>query len=336
MWNDILGHEQNKEFLAKLLQPGKRPHAVLFLGPEGIGKKTLALHFAKTNLCLSESAPCGVCESCRLFNLEEHSFAHPDFILVEQEAPGKDLKIEQIKDISKQAAFAPILSKNKICIIDAADKMTVEAANSLLKLLEEPPDNWFFILVASRAETLLATILSRVVQLRFEQLPISVAQEALERRGVQDAPLLARLASGSLGLALNLAQQNVLDYRNQAITTLLELPLKAPLQYLAKQSWLESYDKQSGLLFTELVIFLLRDALFWKNSLQEQIYNCDRKESVASLASSRSEDQLIKAAKTTQEAYQAIDSNSSVKLVLEMLILKIDNLWKEEKKCQKL
>ena len=110
MWDDILGHEQNKEFLARLLQPGNRPHALLFYGPEGIGKKQLALRFAKTFLCQKpDEHPCGRCESCRLINLAEHSFAHPDFILVEQEAPGKDLKIEQIKEMSGQAAFAPAL-----------------------------------------------------------------------------------------------------------------------------------------------------------------------------------------------------------------------------------
>ena len=141
MWDDILGHEQNKEFLARLLQPGNRPHALLFYGPEGIGKKQLALRFAKTFLCQKpDEHPCGRCESCRLINLAEHSFAHPDFILVEQEAPGKDLKIEQIKEMSRQAAFAPALSSHKVCVIDAADRMTVEAANSLLKLLEEPLD----------------------------------------------------------------------------------------------------------------------------------------------------------------------------------------------------
>ena len=192
MWDDILGHEQNKEFLARLLQPGNRPHALLFYGPEGIGKKQLALRFAKTFLCQKpDEHPCGRCESCRLINLAEHSFAHPDFILVEQEAPGKDLKIEQIKEMSRQTAFAPALSSHKVCVIDAADRMTVEAANSLLKLLEEPPPNWMFILVASRLERLLPTILSRVIQLRFDQIPLALTQEALNRLGLERPELLA-------------------------------------------------------------------------------------------------------------------------------------------------
>lgn len=125
-------------------------------------------------------------------------------MLVEQEAPGKDLKIEQIKDMSKQAAFAPALSACKVCVIDAADRMTVEAANSLLKLLEEPPPNWMFIMIASRLERLLPTILSRVIQLRFDQIPLALTQDALTKRGLEQAELLARLAGGSLGAAINM------------------------------------------------------------------------------------------------------------------------------------
>ena len=299
MWDDILGHEQNKEFLARLLQPGNRPHALLFYGPEGIGKKQLALRFAKTFLCQKpDEHPCGRCESCRLINLVEHSFAHPDFILVEQEAPGKDLKIEQIKEMSRQAAFAPALSSHKVCVIDAADRMTVEAANSLLKLLEEPPPNWMFILVASR----------------------------LER-----PELLARLAGGSLGAAVNLAAADAVSYRDQALEFLEALPLAQPMRYVASQPWLESYDKHGGLLFTEMLLFLARDVLLWQNGLEEQIYNCDCTDRLRRLAASWPASHLKQAADIAQQAYQAIESNAGAKLVLETVVLKTDILRKEER-----
>ena len=291
MWDDILGHEQNKEFLARLLQPGNRPHALLFYGPEGIGKKQLALRFAKTFLCQKpDEHPCGRCESCRLINLAEHSFAHPDFILVEQEAPGKDLKIEQIKEMSRQAAFAPALSSHKVCVIDAADRMTVEAANSLLKLLEEPPPNW------------------------------------LER-----PELLARLAGGSLGAAVNLAAADAVSYRDQALEFLEALPLAQPMRYVASQPWLESYDKQGGLLFTEMLLFLARDVLLWQNGLEEQIYNCDCTDRLRRLTASWPASHLKQAADIAQQAYQAIESNAGAKLVLETVVLKTDILRKEER-----
>ena len=86
MWDDILGHEQNKEFLARLLQPGNRPHALLFYGPEGIGKKQLALRFAKTFLCQKpDEHPCGRCVSCRLINLAAVSYTHLTLPTTERE-----------------------------------------------------------------------------------------------------------------------------------------------------------------------------------------------------------------------------------------------------------
>lgn len=106
--------------------------------------------------------------------------------------------------------------------------MTVEAANSLLKLLEEPPPNWMFILVASRLERLLPTILSRVIQLRFDQIPLALTQEALNRLGLERPELLARLAGGSLGAAVNLAAADAVSYRDQALEFLEALPLAQP------------------------------------------------------------------------------------------------------------
>ena len=101
----------------KLLKPGSRPHALLFYGMGGIGKKMLALHFAKTFLCKSASKkPCGICESCRLMDIENNSFAHPDFYLLTAEEAGKDIKIEQVKEMAKQAAFAPVLSNIKYAL----------------------------------------------------------------------------------------------------------------------------------------------------------------------------------------------------------------------------
>ena len=201
MWDEVLGHQQNKEFLQKLLLPGSRPHALLFYGMGGIGKKMLALHFARTFLCTGQGAlPCGLCESCRLFDIANDSFAHPDFYLLTAEEAGKDIKIEQVKEMAKQAAFAPVLSAHKVCIIDDAGQMTAEAANSLLKLLEEPPPGWLFILITQQAERLLPTVLSRVVRLRFEAPDLNDVQRILQAHGVIDnAKVLAALAVARKG-----------------------------------------------------------------------------------------------------------------------------------------
>ena len=99
----ILGHQQKREFLNRLRQGLQSPHALLFYGNEGIGKKLVALDFAKALLCLKQdNAPCQKCESCRLLNLTEGSFAHPDFYYVEKEQGTRDIKLEQAQEMSKQ------------------------------------------------------------------------------------------------------------------------------------------------------------------------------------------------------------------------------------------
>jgi DNA polymerase-3 subunit delta' len=188
-----------------------------------------------------------------------------------------------------------------------------------------------FILVASRLERLLPTILSRVIQLRFDQIPLALTQEALNRLGLERPELLARLAGGSLGAAVNLAAADAVSYRDQALEFLEALPLAQPMRYVASQPWLESYDKQGGLLFTEMLLFLARDVLLWQNGLEEQIYNCDCTDRLRRLAASWPASHLKQAADIAQQAYQAIESNAGAKLVLETVVLKTDILRKEER-----
>ncbi len=184
-------------------------------------------------------------------------------------------------------------------------------------------------MIASHLERLLPTILSRVIQLRFEQIPLALTQKELQRRGLEQPELLARLAAGSLGAALNLAAADAVSYRNQALEFLEALPLTQPMRYVATQPWLASYDKQGSLLFTEMLLFLTRDALFWQNGLEEQIYNCDSKDRLRRLAATWTASQLKQSADIAQQAYQAIESYVGAKIVLETVVLKMDILRKE-------
>ena len=116
--------------------------------------------------------------------MKNNSFAHPDFYLLTAEEAGKDIKIEQVKEMAKQGGIcAGAFPEHKVCIIDDAGQMTAEAANSLLKLLEEPPPGWLFILITQQAERLLPTVLSRVVRLRFDAPDNSAVQQILKTKG---------------------------------------------------------------------------------------------------------------------------------------------------------
>ena len=331
MWDEVLGHQQNKEFLQKLLQPSSRPHALLFYGMGGIGKKMLALHFAKTFLCTGQGAcPCGLCESCRLMDIANNSFAHPDFYLLTAEEAGKDIKIEQVKEMAKQAAFAPVLSGHKVCIIDDAGQMTAEAANSLLKLLEEPPPGWLFILITQQAERLLPTVLSRVIRLRFEAPGQEAVQQILAANGVtQNAKVLANIAGGSPGRALSYKEAGIFDLRREALTLLQDLPLKSPFGYIAAQGWGEKYDRAAALLLTEQLVYLLRDVLLVQSGAAGMVYNTDITVALDALAQSMPLHTARQSVNAAQEAWQNINKNVSAKNVLEALVLKLDLLRKE-------
>lgn len=331
MWDEVLGHQQNKEFLQKLLKPGSRPHALLFYGMGGIGKKMLALHFAKTFLCKSSAErPCGLCESCRLMDIENNSFAHPDFYLLTAEEAGKDIKIEQVKEMAKQAAFAPVLSEHKVCIIDDAGQMTAEAANSLLKLLEEPPPGWLFILITQQAERLLPTVLSRVVRLRFDAPDSSAVQQILKAKGItQNTQVLAALAGGSPGRALSYNQADIFAIRREALDLLKKLPLQNPFGYIAALGWGEKYDRAAALLLTEQFIYLLRDVLLLQSGAGGQVYNTDIMAGLDGIAADWPLHTARQGVNAAQEAWQNINKNVSAKNVLEALVLKLDLLRKE-------
>ncbi len=331
MWDEVLGHQQNKEFLQKLLKPGSRPHALLFYGMGGIGKKMLAMHFAKTFLCKSAGKkPCGICESCRLMDIENNSFAHPDFYLLTAEEAGKDIKIEQVKEMAKQAAFAPVLSEHKVCIIDDAGQMTAEAANSLLKLLEEPPPGWLFILITQQAERLLPTVLSRVVRLRFDAPDSSAVQQILKAKGItQNTQVLAALAGGSPGRALSYNQADIFSIRCEALDLLKKLPLQNPFGYIAALGWGEKYDRAAALLLTEQFIYLLRDVLLLQSGAGGQVYNTDIMAGLDGIAADWPLHTARQGVNAAQEAWQNINKNVSAKNVLEALVLKLDLLRKE-------
>lgn len=143
MWEHIIGHTEQKKFLQNYLQAKERPHALLFSGAAGLGKRTLALEFAKALLCFQHNGTDG-CEACRLMNLQDGNLSHPDFVLVQHEWDDKKdrlrdtIIIDQIRELTAKTALAPVMSPTRVCIVEDADTMVPAAANAFLKLLEEP------------------------------------------------------------------------------------------------------------------------------------------------------------------------------------------------------
>ena len=336
MWDNILGHAKQKEFLQRYLKAQERPHALLFVGAEGLGKKQLALAFAKALLCSSHT---GIdhCEACRLMNLEDGNLSHPDFLVVQREQDEKtgrykDISKEQIGDLISKTAFAPVMSDTKVCIIEDADRMSLVAANSFLKLLEEPPAGWVMVLLATDENKLLSTIMSRVVCLRFQPVPVEQVARLLESRGVEpsQAAVLSRISEGSVGAALNLAEQNILELRQQGVAFLEALPLRMPLNYLAGRAWQQKgFERPEAILLVRMLQLLVRDLIMCKLGLDNKIYNCDLQGELLELAKNWQLSALKAALQHIQEAYAALENSVGVRPVLEAMALKIDLAYKE-------
>ena len=164
MFDKILGNDKIKSQLKQAVDLRKTSHSYLFLGTSGIGKKMIAKEFAKMILCESEEKYCNHCKSC----IEFDSNNNPDFSLIEPD--GTSIKIEQIRQVQKKIIEAPIISKNKVYIIDDANLMTTEAQNCLLKTLEEPPEFVTIILIGSKESSFLSTIKSRCTIIKFQEI----------------------------------------------------------------------------------------------------------------------------------------------------------------------
>jgi len=200
LFEKILGNERNKEILEKAIKLNKTSHSYLFWGTEGIGKKLIAKEVAKRILCLEKNMQDCKCKSC----IEFDSDNNPDFQLIE--ATDGKIKIDQIREMQRKIAEKPIISSQKVYLIDDADTMTVEAQNCLLKTLEEPPEYITIILICSNEDTMLSTIKSRCTRMHFEPIEKEKVKQFIHANypDIEMSDKIIELAQGSIGKAIRL------------------------------------------------------------------------------------------------------------------------------------
>ena len=221
-WQKLFGHASTVEHLKKNIADQKFPHAVIFSGAEGIGKRLAAEICAAALLCDNQhdGEPCGVCENCRL--VAAHT--PPDFYIVEAEATktARNIKIGQIREMQTEASLRPINSARRVVIIDGAELMNNAAANCLLKTIEEPPSQTIFILLTANRSNLLMTIRSRCMTINFDKLSVQQIRDALIAQDLDEteAARLSVIADGSFGRALRLKDSGGAQLREEALDTI--------------------------------------------------------------------------------------------------------------------
>jgi DNA polymerase-3 subunit delta' len=319
----VYGHDWAQQLLRRTLQQGATRHAYLFLGPEHIGKTTLARAFAQAMTCenpVSETGlgACGHCRSCRL----AAEGMHPDHRFF---APaGNQLVIDQIRTVVREASRSPVEARYKVFIITSFERANVNAANALLKTLEEPSATTRIILISHQPSGLLDTIISRCQLLRLRPLPEQTVIQALQEQkdlSEMDARRLARLSNGRLGTALSMADDpEAWQTYNQRIDAMLAL-LQA--RTADRMAFAREIEKDSHL-ETTLQEWLLwwRDVLILQNNSGELVVNQEHLAQLGQLATSIPRDQVrrfIEAIMTTQDYLR---KNVNRTLALEALLLK--------------
>ncbi len=239
-WHGIEGHDRVVEQFRRAIQRGRLASSFLFVGPEGIGKRTFALRLAQALLCQTrpeaELDPCGTCPACRQAAADNH----PDIHVVGKPAEKSALPLEILigrrehrgrEGLCHDIALRPYSGKRRIAVIDDADYLQVESANSLLKTLEEPPPKSVLILIGTSAARQLPTIRSRCQMVRFDRLPEETVAQLLRREGLLDQPdraeQLASYSEGSLTQARELDDPDLWSFRGTLLAHLAESPLRS-------------------------------------------------------------------------------------------------------------
>ncbi len=321
MWQ-VVGHEWAIELLERSLAAERVAHAYLLVGPPQIGKRTLALNFAQALNCVGEEPPCGQCPACQRI---AHG-NHPDVRFIE--AAGTAIKIEQIREMQREVALSPHSGRWKVFIIREMERATAEAANCLLKTLEEPPSQVVVVLTAGEVERLLPTIVSRCQVLALRPLSLQMTQRALEERwGVEAgrAELLARLSGGRLGWAVVASQgPAVLERRAQRLEELHTLMGQGRVERLEYARKL-SQDAKETRRVLELWLSWWRDLLLMASGCPQQITNVDYRAMLEGQVRGRALHHFRDAVEAIQSAIRNLESNVNPRLTLEVLMLHLSS-----------
>lgn len=204
---DLIGHEEAVGLLRRDIAAGRIAHAYLFTGADGIGKRTLALEFARAINCQAPPAPgdpCGKCRACTLIGSEKH----PDLFLLRPEGAGGRILVDSARELVRAVMLKPVEAERRIALLADFHRALPNAANALLKTIEEPPPSAILLLTAESADELLPTIVSRCRVIPLRPLKESDVARALRERwkvAPDAAEVLARLSGGRLGWAVEQA-----------------------------------------------------------------------------------------------------------------------------------
>ena len=334
MWQ-VVGQDRAISLLQRSLEKEALAHAYLLVGPPHVGKMTLALDLAKAINCDAAAPPCGECTACRRIA----SGKHADVQIIGLAGDGDsaearsqtEISIDQIRQMQHSACLPPFEGRYKVFIIEGAELLSNEAANCLLKTLEEPEEKVVFLLLTAREELLPATIVSRCQRLELPPLAVGEVEAALNSRWAVEqerARLLARLCHGRLGWALLAAPDDSwlkerVERMEQLLGVIDTAGYEGRLEYAVQLASQFNKNRGSAQEILDLWLDWWHDLLLVKIGCVEAITNVD----VSAVLEQRAKDYSLAEIKSfisaIQSAGKQLKQNANPQLVFEVLMLGI-------------
>lgn len=329
MWQ-LIGQTRVVSLLQHSLESGKLAHAYLLVGPAHIGKMTAAINLAQALNCEASKRPCLECASCRKIDAGNHADVQVISLTQNEDSvEAKLIGIDQVKQIQHDANLPPFEGNHKVFIIDKAELLSIEAANCLLKTLEEPTEKVTFILLTTDDRLLPETVVSRCQRLELPPLSIAEVASALADKGIdpERARLLAGLSHGCPGWAFAVAaDDSLLQQRDEEVKKLLHVitaSYEERLAYVAQLAAQFSHNRGTVYDILNLWLDFWRDLMLVKLDSHDIITSVDLRDEFVRMAGGYRLAQITSFIKSIQAAAEQLRQNANPRLALEVLMLDI-------------
>ena len=322
------GHELAVRQLEHALRDGRLHHAYLFTGPEHVGKTTLAVQLAQAVNCEGDGPPCGVCSACTRIAAGQHADVRFLGVGGGGEGPSTVIGIDAVRDLISTAHLRPYEGRQHVFIIQNAARLGNDAANALLKVLEEPPPDTLLVLLTDAPEGLPPTVRSRCLQVELRALPLEQVTGLLRENydaGEDQADAISRLSRGCIGWAIEAARSPALltavHQRIEKIADIAEAGLEVRFAYADELARKYQRDRATGR--EELFLWQrwLRDILLVQQGHGEEIVHLSWRETLERQAAALTPAETVRWAHRLSETVEALDRNANGRLALEVLML---------------
>ncbi|HOA30721.1 MAG: ATP-binding protein [Clostridia bacterium] len=326
VFEDIAGQDKVKRTLLDIAESGRIGHAYLFVGPEGIGRKSIAKRFAQLVMCMGETTNrgevCGVCTSCKLHG----SDTNPDYKIISEPEGKNAIGIDAIREIQESMTRAPLYGRRSFYVINNAEKMTVQAQNALLKTLEEPPEYVVLVLVCQNVSLLLETVKSRLSRMDFSRNTDEEIGEIFKRNGVESNDMIYSYADGIPGRALSLIDSDVEVLRKDIINSVVKVTSGGVAERKQAMKVIEGYqDKRDFVFYTFMSIY--RDIMIMSRySRNVKIQNAGYDKELYGLARKLGYHKAKECIEVVDATWKRIGRNVNFKLSCELMLVKLQEV----------